>query len=142
ASGIGPISVAAFSISTMFIAVPTGVKILNWMATMWGGKMTYPTPMLYSIGLVTMFTIGGLSGVTHAIAPADTQQTDAYYIVAHFRSVIFGGSLLACLGGFYFWWPKVFGYFLDDKIGKVQFWLSIIGLNMTFGPMHIIGLQG
>jgi len=142
ASGIGPISVAAFSISTMFIAVPTGVKILNWMATMWGGKMTYPTPMLYSIGLVAMFTIGGLSGVTHAIAPADTQQTDTYYIVAHFHYVIFGGALLAFLGGFYFWWPKVFGYFLDDKIGKVQFWLSIIGLNMTFGPMHIIGLQG
>jgi len=142
ASGLGPISVAAFSVSTMFIAVPTGVKILNWMATMWGGKITFSTPMLFAAGLVAMFTIGGLSGVTHAVAPADTQQTDTYYIVAHFHYVVFGGILLAFLGGFYFWWPKVFGYFLDDKWGKWQFWLTIIGLNLTFGPMHIVGLQG
>ncbi|MGK2947011.1 MAG: cytochrome c oxidase subunit I [Acidimicrobiales bacterium] len=142
ASGLGPISVAAFSVSTMFIAVPTGVKILNWMATMWGGKITFSTPMLFSIGLVTMFTIGGLSGVTHAVAPADTQQTDTYYIVAHFHYVIFGGALFGFLGGFYFWWPKVFGHFLDEKLGKVQFWLTLVGFNLTFGPMHILGLQG
>ncbi len=142
ASGLGPISVAAFALSTMFIAVPTGVKILNWMATMWGGKITFSTPMLFSIGLVAMFTIGGLSGVTHAVAPADTQQTDTYYIVAHFHYVIFGGSLMAFLGGFYYWWPKVFGYFLNDRVGKLQFWLTLIGFNLTFGPMHILGLQG
>jgi cytochrome c oxidase subunit 1 len=142
ASGLGPISVAAFAVSTMFIAVPTGVKILNWMATMWGGKLTFNTPMLFAVGLVAMFTIGGLSGVTHAVAPADTQQTDTYYIVAHFHYVIFGGALLGFMGGFYFWWPKVFGFFLDDKLGKLQFWLTIIGFNMTFGPMHILGLQG
>src|SRR5690606_7821750 len=100
ASGIGPISVAAFSVSTMFIAVPTGVKILNWMATMWGGKLTFPTPMLFAVGMVAMFTIGGLSGVTHAVAPADTQQTDTYYIVAHFHYVIFGGAFFAFVGGF------------------------------------------
>jgi len=142
ASGIGPISVAAFSVSTMFIAVPTGVKILNWMATLWGGKITFSTPLLFSIGLITMFTIGGLSGVTHAVAPADTQQTDTYYIVAHFHYVIFGGAMFGFLGGFYFWWPKVFGYFLDEKLGKVHFWLTLIGFNLTFGPMHILGLQG
>ena len=142
ASGLGPISVAAFSVSTMFIAVPTGVKILNWMATLWGGKITFTTPMLFSIGLIMMFTIGGLSGVTHAVAPADTQQTDTYYIVAHFHYVIFGGALFGFLGGFYFWWPKVFGYFLDDKLGKLHFWLTMVGLNLTFGPMHILGLQG
>ena len=142
ASGLGPISVAAFSVSTMFIAVPTGVKILNWMATLWGGKISFTTPLLFSIGLVAMFTIGGLSGVTHAVAPADTQQTDTYYIVAHFHYVIFGGALFGFLGGFYFWWPKVFGYFLNDKIGKVHFWLTLIGFNLTFGPMHILGLQG
>ncbi len=142
ASGLGPISVAAFSVSTMFIAVPTGVKILNWMATMWGGKISFTTPMLFSIGLVAMFTIGGLSGVTHAVAPADTQQTDTYYIVAHFHYVIFGGALLGFVGGFYFWWPKVFGYFLNDRVGKVHFWLTLIGFNLTFGPMHILGLQG
>ena len=118
ASGLGPISVAAFSVSTMFIAVPTGVKILNWMATMWGGKLTFTTPMLFAIGLVAMFTIGGLSGVTHAVAPADTQQTDTYYIVAHFHYVLFGGALFGFFGGFYFWWPKVFGYMLNETLGQ------------------------
>jgi cytochrome c oxidase subunit 1 len=142
ASGLGPISVAAFSLSTMFIAVPTGVKILNWLATMWGGKLTFTTPMLFAIGLVTMFTIGGLSGVTHAVAPADTQQTDTYYIVAHFHYVIFGGALMGFLGGLYFWWPKVFGYMLSEKLGKWHFWTILIGFNLTFGPMHILGLQG
>ena len=142
ASGLGPWSVAAFSVSTMFIAVPTGVKILNWMATMWGGKLTFTTPMLFAVGLVAMFTIGGLSGVTHAVAPADTQQTDTYYIVAHFHYVIFGGALFGFLGGFYFWWPKAFGWILDDKRGKWHFWLTLIGFNLTFGPMHILGLQG
>src|SRR3546814_19031710 len=93
----------------MFIAVPTGVKILNWMATMWGGQLTFTAPMLWAIGLVTMFTIGGLSGVSHAVAPADPQQTDTYYIVAHFPYVIFVGALFAFFGGFSFWWPKVFG---------------------------------
>ena len=101
-SGIGPISVAAFSLSTMFIAVPTGVKILNWMATMWGGKLLFNTPMLFAAGVVSMFTIGGLSGVTHSVAPADTQQTDTYYIVAHFHYVIFGGALLGILLVFIF----------------------------------------
>ncbi len=142
ASGIGPISVAAFSVSTMFIAVPTGVKILNWLATMWGGKLKFSAPMLYSIGLVTMFTIGGLSGVTHAVAPADTQQTDTYYIVAHFHYVLFGGALFGFIGGWYFWWPKVFGYKLSDLRGKINFWILLIGFNLTFGPMHILGLQG
>ncbi|MEZ5321495.1 MAG: cytochrome c oxidase subunit I [Microthrixaceae bacterium] len=142
ASGMGPMSVTAFSLSTMFIAVPTGVKILNWLATMWGGRLKFTTAMLFAIGLVTMFTIGGLSGVTHAVASADTQQTDTYYIVAHFHYVLFGGSLLAMLGGFYFWWPKVFGYMLDETIGKWHFWIILIGFNLTFGPMHILGLQG
>ncbi|MET0904274.1 MAG: cytochrome c oxidase subunit I [Acidimicrobiales bacterium] len=142
ASGLGPWSVAAFSVSTMFIAVPTGVKILNWMATMWGGKLYFSTPMLFAVGLVAMFTIGGLSGVTHAVAPADTQQTDTYYIVAHFHYVIFGGALFGFLGGFYFWWPKVFGWVLNDRRGRWHFWVTMIGFNLTFGPMHILGLQG
>jgi cytochrome c oxidase subunit 1 len=142
ASGIGPISVAAFSVATMFIAVPTGVKILNWLATMWGGKLRFSAPMMYSIGLVTMFTIGGLSGVTHAVAPADTQQTDTYYIVAHFHYVLFGGALFGFVGGWYFWWPKVFGYTLSELHGKINFWILLIGFNLTFGPMHILGLQG
>ena len=141
-SGIGPISVTTFSLTTMFIAVPTGVKILNWTATMWGGKLKFTTPMLFSIGLVTMFTIGGLSGVTHSVAPADTQQTDTYYIVAHFHYVLFGGAFLGFMGGLYFYWPKVFGHMLNESLGKANFWLMLLGFNLTFGPMHILGLQG
>ena len=141
-SGIGPISVTTFSLTTMFIAVPTGVKILNWTATMWGGKLHFTTPMLFSIGLITMFTIGGLSGVTHAVAPADTQQHDTYYIVAHFHYVLFGGAFLGFMGGFYFYWPKVFGYLLNERLGKANFWVMLLGFNLTFGPMHILGLQG
>ena len=142
ASGVGPLSVAAFSVTTMFIAVPTGVKILNWVATMYGGKLTFTTSMKFSVGLVGMFTIGGLSGVTHAVSPSDLQQTDTYYIVAHFHYVIFGGALLGFFAGMYFWWPKVFGYKLSEKLGSWHFWLILIGMNLTFGPMHIVGLQG
>ncbi|MBC8195669.1 MAG: cytochrome c oxidase subunit I [Acidimicrobiia bacterium] len=141
-SGIGPISVAAFSLSTMFIAVPTGVKILNWMATMWGGRIKFSAPMLFAVGVVSMFTIGGLSGVTHAISPADTQQTDTYYIVAHFHYVIFGGIIFGLFAGLYFWWPKVFGHMLSDLVGKWNFWVMLVGFNLTFGPMHVLGLQG
>ena len=110
---------------------------------MWGGKLQVHAPRCCSrIGLVTMFTIGGLSGVTHAVAPADTQQTDTYYIVAHFHYVLFGGAFFGFIGGFYFWWPKVFGYMLNEKLGKWNFWMMLIGFNLTFGPMHILGLQG
>src|SRR5215207_11113600 len=142
ASGIGPVSVAAFSVATMLIAIPTGVKVVNWTLTMWGGKIQFTTAMLFAIGLIVEFTIGGLSGVTHAVSPSDTQQTDTYYIVAHFHYVLFGGAVLGFFAGFYYWWPKVFGKCLNEKLGKWNFWLMIIGMNMTFGPMHIIGLQG
>lgn len=141
-SGLGPVSVAAFSAATMFIAVPTGVKILNWMATMWGGRLRFTTPMLFATAVLAMFTIGGLSGVTHAMAGPDTQQTDTYYIIAHFHYVIFGGIILGFFGGFYFWWPKMFGYFLSETQGKIGFWVMLVGFNLTFGPMHILGLQG
>jgi cytochrome c oxidase subunit 1 len=141
-SGIGPISVGAFTLSTMFIAVPTGVKILNWMATMWGGKLRFNSAMLFATGVVSMFTVGGLSGVTHALSPADTQQTDTYYIVAHFHYVIFGGALLGFFAGFYFWWPKVFGHKLGETLGKWNFWTMLVGFNLAFGPMHILGLNG
>ena len=142
ASGLGPVSVAVFSVATMLIAIPTGVKIVNWTLTMWGGKIQFTTAMLFAVGLVVSFTIGGLSGVTHAVAPSDTQQTDTYYIVAHFHYTIFGGAVLGLFAGFYYWWPKAFGKLLNEKLGKWNFWLMMIGMNMTFGPMHIIGLQG
>ena len=141
-SGIGPVSVAAFSATTMFIAVPTGVKILNWIATMWGGNLRFTVAMMFSISLVSMFTIGGLSGVMHSVAAADTQQTDTYFIVAHFHYVLFGGALMGLFAGMYYWWPKIFGHMLNDRLGKAHFWLVLIGFNATFGPMHILGLQG
>ncbi len=142
ASGLGPVSVAVFSVATMAIAVPTGVKIINWTLTMWGGKLKFTTAMLFACGLIVQFTLGGLSGVTHAVAPSDTQQTDTYYIVAHFHYVIFGGGVLGLFAGVYYWWPKIFGKQLNETWGKWNFWLMIIGMNLTFGPMHIIGLQG
>ena len=142
ASGLGPISVAVFSVATMAIAIPTGVKIINWTMTLWGGKLNYTVAMHYAIGLIVLFTIGGLSGVTHAVAPSDTQQTDTYYIVAHFHYVLFGGAIFGLFSGFYYWWPKMFGKMLNEKLGKVSFWFMFVGVNLTFGPMHMIGLQG
>ncbi len=142
AVGLGPVATAAFSVSTMLIAVPTGVKIFNWLGTLWGGSLRFRTPLLFAIGFVVMFTIGGLSGVTHALVPADRQQTDTYYIVAHFHYVLFGGSILGLFGGIYYWYPKVFGRQLDERLGKWHFWVTLIGFNVTFGPMHILGLQG
>jgi cytochrome c oxidase subunit 1 len=142
AAGLGPVSVAVFSIATMAIAIPTGVKIFNWLLTMWGGKIWYTTAMKFAIGLVILFTVGGLSGVTHSVAPSDTQQTDTYYIVAHFHYVLFGGMVFGLFSGFYYWWPKVFGKLLNEKLGSWNFWLMVIGMNLTFGPMHILGLQG
>ncbi|MFA9565157.1 MAG: cytochrome c oxidase subunit I [Acidimicrobiales bacterium] len=142
ASGMGPVSVAAFAAATMFIAVPTGVKVLNWLATMWGGSLKFTVAMMFAIATVAMFTIGGLSGVTHSIAPSDTQQTDSYYIVGHFHYTIFGGGALGLFTGLYYWWPKMFGYMLSERIGRVGFWFTFVGFNMTFIPMHIVGLQG
>ncbi len=142
ASGLGPVSVAVFSVATMLIAIPTGVKIVNWTLTLWGGKLWFTTSMLFAIGVIVLFTIGGLSGVTHAVAPSDTQQTDTYHIVAHFHYVIVGGAVMGLFAGFYFWWPKVFGKCLNERLGKWNFWLMFFGVNLTFAPMHILGLQG
>ena len=140
--GLGPVATSAFALSTMFIAVPTGVKIFNWLGTMWGGSLKFTTPMLFAIGFVAMFVVGGLSGVSHAIVPHDQQQTDTYYIVAHFHYVLFGGALFAIMGSLYYWWPKIFGRMLSEKLGKFHFWTWFLGFNLTFAPMHILGLQG
>ena len=142
AVGLGPVAVSAFSVSTMFIAVPTGVKIFNWIGTLWGGSLRFKTPMLFAVGFIVMFTIGGLSGVTHSLSPHDRQQTDTYYVVAHFHYVLFGGSMFGIFGACYYWFPKAFGRMLDERLGKIHFWLTFIGFNLTFGPMHILGLQG
>jgi cytochrome c oxidase subunit I len=142
AAGLGPVANTAFGISTAIIAIPTGVKIFNWMATMAGGDLHFDTPMLFAVGAVAMFVIGGLSGVTHSVVPSDYQQTDTYYVVAHFHYVLVGGAVFGLFAGMYYWWPKVFAQKLGEGIGKVQFWLLIIGFNLTFGPMHILGLEG
>src|SRR5579859_6194929 len=142
AVGLGPVAVSAFSVSTMFIAVPTGVKIFNWIGTLWGGSLRFRTAMLFAVGFIVMFTIGGLSGVTHSLSPHDRQQTDTYYVVAHFHYVLFGGSIFGLFGAMYYWWPKMFGRMLNETLGQWHFWLTFIGFNATFGPMHILGLQG
>jgi cytochrome c oxidase subunit 1 len=142
ASAISPVAQAGFGLSTMVIAVPTGVKIFNWLGTIWGGKLKLNTPMLFSLGFIGMFVIGGLSGVTHSIVPADTQQTDTYYVVAHFHYVLFGGALFGIFSGLYYWFPKVWGKMYNESLGKIHFWLMMIGFNLTFGPMHWLGLQG
>ncbi len=142
ATGLGPVAVSAFGLSTMLIAIPTGVKIFNWLATVWGGAVRLRTPMLFALGFIAQFTIGGLSGVMHSIVPSDTQQTDTYFVVAHFHYVLFGGLVFAVFGGFYYWWPKIFGKMLNEKMGKLNFWLMVIGFNLTFFPMHFLGFEG
>jgi cytochrome c oxidase subunit 1 len=141
-SGIGPVAQSAFGLATMLIAVPTGVKIFNWLGTVWGGSVRLRSPMLFALGFIAQFTIGGLSGVMHAIVPADTQQHDTYFIVAHFHYVLFGGLVFAVFGGLHYWHPKMFGKMLDERLGKTTFWLLVIGFNLTFFPMHFVGLEG
>jgi len=140
--GLGPIANSVFAITTMSIAVPTAVKIFNWIATMWGGSISLKTPMLFAIGFIAMFVIGGLSGVMHSVAPADAQQQDTYFVVAHLHYVLFGGSIFAIFSGIYYWFPKASGRMLNDRIGQINFWLVTIGFNLAFFPMHFLGLDG
>jgi cytochrome c oxidase subunit I len=141
-TGLGAVASAAFSLSSMMIAVPTGVKVFNWLGTLWRGSIRFATPLLFGVGFVAQFVVGGLSGVTHALAPHDAQQQDTYYVVAHFHYILFGGALFAIFGAFYYWWPKMFGWMLGERLGKLHFWLMFVGFNLTFGPFHILGLQG
>jgi cytochrome c oxidase subunit 1 len=141
-TGLGPMVDAAFSFTTMLIAVPTAVKIFNWIATMWGGQLRFDTPMLFAIGFVTMFIIGGLSGFMHASPPIDLQQQDTYFVVAHFHYVLFGGSILGLFAGIYYWFPKMTGRLLDERLGTIHFWVTLIGFNLTFFPMHLLGADG
>ncbi len=142
AQGLGPTADAAFSFSTMLIAVPTGVKIFNWIGTMHGGQLRFKTSMLFAIGFIAMFIIGGLSGVMHSSPPADLQQNNTYFIVAHFHYVLFGGALMGIFGGIYYWFPKATGRMPNEGLGKLHFWLTMLGMNLTFFPMHWTGLDG
>jgi cytochrome c oxidase subunit 1 len=131
-----------FMVSSMAIAVPTGVKIFNWIATLWRGNLHFDSPMLFCLGFLALFTMGGLSGIFLAAFPFDWDVTDTYYVVAHFHYVLFGGSLFAIFGGLYYWWPKMFGRLLDERLAKTHFWLMFVGFNLTFLPQHMLGLLG
>jgi cytochrome c oxidase subunit I len=141
-AGLGTGLDSFFMISSMIIAVPTGVKIFNWVATTWRGNLRFDTPMLFALGFIALFTMGGLSGIFLASFPVDWQVNDTYYVVAHFHYVLFGGSAFGLFGGLYYWWPKMFGRMLDERLGKWHFWLMFVGFNATFLPQHMLGLLG
>ena len=131
-----------FMVASMIIAVPTGVKIFNWIATTWRGNLIFDTAMLFALGFVAVFTIGGLSGIFVAAYPFDWQVHDTYFIVAHLHYVLFGGSVFGIFAGLYYWWPKMFGRLLDERLGKIHFWLTFVGVNLTFFPQHMLGMLG
>ena len=131
-----------FMLSTMLIAVPTGVKVFNWTATMWKGSLSFETPMLFALGFLFLFTLGGFSGLMLAIVPADFQYHDSYFVVAHFHYVLVPGALFGAIAGVYYWLPKWTGHMYDETLGKWHFWLSAISVNLTFFPQHFVGLAG
>jgi cytochrome c oxidase subunit 1 len=141
-SGMNPTLGTTFMISTMLIAVPSAVKTFNWLGTMWRGDLHFHVPMLHAIAFVSMFVIGGLSGVFMAATPVDIYIHDTYFIVAHIHYVLFGGSLFAIFGAITFWYPKMFGRMMNPMLGKIHFWLTLIFFNLTFFPMHRLGLGG
>jgi len=141
-AGLGHLSDAMFAASSLLIAVPTGVKVLNWVGTMWGGSIRLTTAMLFAVAFLIQFTVGGLSGVTFAVAPIDWQTTDSYYVVAHFHYVLFGGTAFGVMAAIYYWFPKMTGRLLSEKLGKVHFWMMVIGFNLTFFVQHFVGLLG
>ncbi len=140
--GMGAVATTVFTLTTMLIAVPTGVKIFNWLGTMWGGAISFTTAMLFALGFISMFIVGGLSGVMHAVSPSDAQQQDTYFVVAHIHYVLFGGSFFALFSGIYYWFPKITGRLMSEKLGKFHFWTTFAAFNLTFFPMHIVGLDG
>ena len=131
-----------FAFTTLCIGVPTGIKIFNWLATMWGGSVRYDTPMLFAAGFLLMFLIGGIDGVYLGSLAVDRDLHGTYWVVGHIHYVLFGGSVLGVFSGIFYWFPKVTGRFLSERLGKLQFWLMIIGLNLTFMPMHLLGMLG
>jgi len=138
----GQVLLPFFAVMTMLIAVPTGVKFFNWIGTMWGGSISFETPMLWAIGFLVTFLLGGLTGVILSSPPLDFQLTDSYFVVAHFHYVVFGTVVFAMFAGFYFWWPKFTGRMLDEKLGKIHFWMLFIGFQTTFLIQHLLGIEG
>jgi cytochrome c oxidase subunit 1 len=140
--GLPPAIEAFFVLSTMLIAVPTGIKIFNWIFTMIGGSLQFTTPMLYAIGFLSTFVMGGITGVMQAVLPIDEIVSDSMWLVAHLHYAVFGGGGFGIFAGLYFWWPKMFGYKLDERLGKIQFWLLFVGFHVTYFPLHILGIEG
>jgi cytochrome c oxidase subunit I len=138
----GVVFLAFFSATTFLISVPTGVKMFNWVATMWRGKLNFKTPMLFAVGFLISFLIGGLDGAFSASTPVDFDITDTYWVVSHLHYVLFGGSAMAIMAATYYWFPKMSGRMLNERLGQVHFWLMFIGLQLTFFPMHLLGLAG
>jgi cytochrome c oxidase subunit 1 len=141
-SGMAPWLRVPMMITTLMIAVPTGIKVFSWLATIWEGKLNFATPMLWAVGFVSMFVIGGLSGIYLGAVPIDIHVSDTYFVVAHIHYVLFGGSLFTIFAGIYYWFPKMTGRQYNEKLGKLHFWLTFVGFNLTFFPMHLIGTQG
>ena len=141
-AGVAPWLRVPMMVTSLIIAVPTGIKVFSWLATMWEGKIRFTTPMLFALGFVSMFVIGGLSGIYLAAVPIDIHASDTYFIVAHIHYVLFGGSLFTIFAGIYYWFPKMTGRMYDERLGKLHFWLTFVGFNATFFPMHWLGLQG
>src|SRR5262249_48458572 len=131
-----------FAITTMAVGVPTGIKIFNWLGTMWGGRIHFKTPMLFAIAFLFQFLIAGLTGVMMAAAPFDWQLSLSYFVVAHFHYIIVGGILFALFAAFYYWYPKVTGRLLSERLGRLHFWVFVAGFHLTFDPMHFAGLLG
>lgn len=140
--GLGPVANSVFAVATMAIAVPTGIKVFNWLFTMWGGEIRFTTAMLFAIGFIPTFVMGGMTGVMLALPPADYQYQDSYFVVAHFHYVLVGGTVFGLFAGAYYWWPKMFGKLLNETLGKFHFWTFLIGFHLTFFPQHFLGLFG